>query len=147
MYLNLTKPFIDYTNAQIEILTRFAKSPEIAELTRSNIENFWQLVRESQSRVLQSRAFTEWSKANVENLSRLTQEYSRTLSDVASQTQTELSRGIQEGTRRLQQVANTASNIVGIAADESAQAVKGAAEEGAEATEHLAKTRGGRHHS
>jgi hypothetical protein len=144
MYLNLTKPFIDYTNAQIETLTHFAKSPELAELTRSNIENFWQLVQESQSRVLQSRAFTEWSKANVENLSRLTQEYSRTLSDVASQTQTELSRGIQEGTRRFQQVANTASNIVGTAAQETAEAVKGTAEEIADETDDTTKARGRR---
>jgi gas vesicle protein len=145
MYPNLIRPFIDWTNAQVETFTRFAKAPEIAELTRSNIENFWQLVRESQSRIFQSRAFTEWNKANVENFSRLAQEYSRTLSDVASQAQTELTRGIQEGTRRLQQVANTASNIAATAADETGRAVKASAEEVAEETD-VAKAKAGRRH-
>jgi hypothetical protein len=147
MYPDLTKPLINYSNAQVESVTRFAQSPDIAELTRSSIENFWQLVQENQSRFVQSDALKELTKANVENFSRLLQEYSRSFSALASETQVELTRGIQEGTRRFQQAANTASSMVGTAADESAQAVKGAAEEGAEATEHLAKTKGGRHHS
>jgi hypothetical protein len=146
MYPNLMQPFVNWTNAQVETFTRFAKSPEIDELTRSNIETFWQLVQESQSRIIQSRAFTEWTKANVENFSRLAQEYSRTLSDVASQTQTELTRGIQEGTRRLQKVADTATNIVGTVADETGRAVKASAEEVLEETD-VAKAKGaGRRH-
>ncbi|HSF56871.1 MAG TPA: hypothetical protein VLD83_02270 [Candidatus Binatia bacterium] len=67
MYPNLTKPFIDYTNAQVETLTRFAKSPEIAELTRSSIENFWQLVQESQSRLIQSRGFVDDVRTRFES--------------------------------------------------------------------------------
>ena len=129
MYPNVTKPFIDYTNAQVESLTRFAQSRDIAELTRSNIENFWQLVQEHQSRFVQSDALKELTKANVENLSRFVQDYARSFSTLASATQGQFSRGIQEGTRRLQEVANTASNLARTAAVEAAETVNDSAEE------------------
>jgi hypothetical protein len=147
MDLNLTKPFIDWTNAQVETFTRFARSPEIAEWTRSSVDDFWRVVQENQSRIIQSDAFAEWTNANIENFRRFAEEYSRALFAVASQAQAEFTRGIQEGTSRLQQVARTASNIAGAAADEVSQAVNASAEEVAEETEDLAKARGGRRHS
>jgi hypothetical protein len=129
MYPNVTKPFIDYTNAQLESLTRFAQSRDIAQLTRSSIENFWQFVQEHQSRFVQSDALKELTKANVENLSRFVRDYSRSFSSLAYETQGQLSKGIQEGTRRLQEVANTATNLVRTAAVETAETVNDSAEE------------------
>lgn len=144
MYPNITKPFIDYTNAQLESLTRFAQSRDIAQLTRSSIENFWQFVQEHQSRFVQSDALKELTKANVENLSRLVQDYSRSFSTLAYETQGQFSRGIQEGTRRLQEVANTTSNLVRTAAVETAETVNDSAEEISEdaARARAAKRRG-----
>lgn len=140
MYPNVTKPFIDYTNAQVASLTRFAQSRDIAELTRSNIENFWRLVEENQSRFVQCDALKELTKANVENFSRLVHEYTRSWSTLASETQGQLTRGIQEGTRRLQEVANTTSNIVGTAVEKTAETVEDSAEEISEETD-VAKAR------
>jgi hypothetical protein len=36
MYQNLMQPLINYTNAQIETVTRFAQSRDLTELTRSS---------------------------------------------------------------------------------------------------------------
>jgi histone H3/H4 len=144
MYTDLTKPLVDYSNAQVQSLARFTQSRDIAELTRSSIENFWQLVQDNQSRFVQSDALKELTKANVENLSRLLQEYSRSFSALAYEAQGQLTRGIQAGTKRFQQVANTASNIVGNAADESTEALKGTAEEIADETDDVTKARGRR---
>jgi hypothetical protein len=140
MYPNVTKPFIDYTNAQIESLTRFAQSRDITQLTRSSIENFWQLVQEHQSRFVHSDALKELTKANFENFSRLAQDYSRSFSALAFETQGQLTRGIQEGTRRMQAVANTTSNLVRTAAVETAETVNDSAEEISEETD-VAKAR------
>jgi hypothetical protein len=147
MYPNLIQPVTDYTHAQVESLTRFAQSRDIAELTRSSVENFWRLVQENQSRFFQSDALTQLVKANVENWSRFAQDYSSALYSVVSEAQSQFTRGIQDGTRVLQQAANTGSNIVRTAAEETTDAVKVSAEEAAEETHDLAKARSGRRHS
>ena len=127
MYL-LTKPFIDYAHAQVESLTRLTQSSDIAEMTRSSVENFWRLVQENQVRFLQSDALTQFTKVNVENFSRFIQDYSRGFSALAVETQGQLTKGIQEGTRQLQQVAGSTSNFVGTAARETADSIKSSSE-------------------
>jgi hypothetical protein len=46
------------------------ESRDIAELTRSNVENSWRLVEENQSRFVPSDALKELTKADVENFGR-----------------------------------------------------------------------------
>lgn len=113
MYPNLAQPFIEFTHAQANTVARFAKSPDIAEFTRSSIENFWRLLQENHSRLVESNAFAQWTAANLENFARFAQDYSRTVAAVALQTQSELTRGIQERSRRFQKVANTAIHAAG----------------------------------
>ena len=84
MFPNPIQPVVDYTNAQVQTLTRFAQSRDIAELTRSNIENFWRLVQENQTRFIQSDALKDLTRANFENYSRFLQEYSRSVLALAS---------------------------------------------------------------
>jgi hypothetical protein len=139
MYPNLIQPFVDWTNANVETFTRLAKSPELAEVTRKNVDSFWRVAQENLTRVAQSDAFAEWTKANVDNFSRLTQEYSRNLYTAASEAQAEITRELQEGTRRLQQVANLSSNIIGFSAEETAKTVGASVEEGAEEIEERAR--------
>jgi hypothetical protein len=131
MYL-LTKPFIDYAHSQVESLTRLTQSSDITEMTRSSAENFWRLVQENQVRFLQSDALTQFTKANVESFSRFIQDYSRGFSALAVETQGRLTKGIQEGTRQLQQVACSTSNFVSTGARETAETVKNTAEHVAE---------------
>lgn len=49
-------------------------------------------------------------------------------------------RGLQEGTRRLQQLANRSSNILSISAEEARKAVQNIAEEVTDETEEKVKT-------
>jgi hypothetical protein len=135
MYPNLIEPFVKWTNANVEAFVRFAKSPEVAELNRTNIDAFFRVPQEYLSRLTQSGAYAEWTKANLDNFSNFTQEYVRKSYAVASEAQAELTRGIREGTRRLQEVSKLSSNIAGISADETARAVTSFAEEGEEAEE------------
>lgn len=142
MYPNLLQPFANLANANIETFSRFARSPELAELTRKNIENFWRVAQENISRVTQSGVFAEWTRANVENFSRFAQDYSRSVLTVASETQGEITRNVQEGTRRLQQVASITGDLVRTSAEETGKAVRDTAEEVAdEADEQRARSR------
>jgi hypothetical protein len=133
LYPNLAKPFIDWANTNVEIFTRFANSPEIAELTRTNLENFWKVTQDNVARVTQSGVYAGWTKANLENFSRLAQDYSRALSEVASETQAEMAKGIQEATSRFQQVAKVASDSVNASAREATRAAGAAVEEAVKA--------------
>jgi len=135
MYPNLLQPFANWANANIETFSRFARSPELLELTRNNIDNFWRVAQENVTRFTQSGVFADWTKANVENFSRFAQEYSRSVLAVASETQGEISRNVREGTRRLQQVASIAGNLVSTSAEEAGKAVRDTAEEVSEETD------------
>lgn len=144
MYPDLIKPVVDYNNAQIQTLSRFAQSRDVVELTRSSVENFWKLVQENQSRFVQSDALKELAKANIENFSRFIEQYVRSFSALAYEAQGQFTRGIQEGSKRFQQVANAASSIAGTAADETAEMLKSSAEEVADEADDVAKARGRR---
>ena len=128
MYM-LTKPLMDYTNAQVESFSRLAQSRDLAELSRSGAENFWRLIQENQTRFLQSDALAQLTKASVDNYSRFIQDSLRSFSTLAFEAQGQMTKGIQEGTKRLQEVANTTSNFVGTAAHETAETAKNAAEQ------------------
>jgi hypothetical protein len=44
IYSNLVTPLINWANANVETFARFAQSTELTELTRTNTENFWEVV-------------------------------------------------------------------------------------------------------
>jgi hypothetical protein len=152
MYPNLIQPLLDWTNANAEMYARFTKSRDIAELTRSTIENNWRFIQEtlarlipSDPRVTESNPFAAWTQAYFDNLSRFVQDCSRSLAAVGSETQAQFRTGMEEATRRLQEAANTTRNVISAAADETAEGVKASAEEVAEQAHEATKGRGGRH--
>jgi hypothetical protein len=133
LYPDLIKPLVDLTNANIETFSRFAKSPEIANFTRAAIEQYWRAIQDNLTRVTQSDAFAELTKQNVENFSRFASEYARGVYMIASQTEAEITRGVQEAARRFEQVSNTASNLISVSTREVTKAVGSSAQEGARA--------------
>lgn len=133
MYPDLVKPIVDYTNANIETFSRFAKSPELANFTRAAIEQYWRAIQENLTRVTQSDAFAELTRQNVENFSRFASDYARSVYAIASQTEAEITRGVQEAARRFEQVTNTASNLISLSTREVSKAVGNSAQEGARA--------------
>ena len=138
----LMKPFVDYTNAQIESFTRITRSPDIAELTQSGTEGFFRAMQENQSRMLNSEVFSQLTKANVENFSRFVQDFSRSFTAFAYEAQGQLTKGVQESTKQMQQAANVTSSIVGSAVHEATESMKNATEEISEETDvTLAKAR------
>ena len=133
MYPDLVKPLVDLTNANIETFSRFAKSPEIANFTRAAIEQYWRAIQDNLTRVTQSDAFAELTKQNVENFSRFASEYARGIYTIASQTEAEITRGVQEAARRFEQVTSTASNLISLSTREVTRAVDSSAQEAARA--------------
>jgi hypothetical protein len=130
LYPNLAKPFLDWANANAEIFTRFANSPEVADLTRANLESFWKMTQENMARFTQSGVYAGWTEAHFKNLSRFVQEYSRSLHEVVSETQAELAKGFQEATSQFQQLGNAANasarevtKAAGAAVEEAVKAV------------------------
>ena len=131
----LMKPFIDYTNAQMESFARITRSPDIAELTQSGAQGFFRAMQENQSRMLHSDVFSQLTKANVENFSRFVQDFSRSFTAFAYETQGQLTKGVQESTKQMQQAATATSSIVGSAVHEATESMKNATGEISEETD------------
>jgi hypothetical protein len=83
--------------------------------------------------VTQSDAFTELTKQNVENFSRFASQYAASIYAIASHTEAEITRGVQEAARRFEQVTSTASNLISVSTHEVTRAVGSSAQEGARA--------------
>lgn len=93
----LTQPYINYTNAQLESVRNAMQQNPMA--------------------FMQPEALSQLMKTSIENYSRLVQELTESFSTLASEAQGQMSRTVEEGARTVQQAARTTSIIVGETAD------------------------------
>jgi hypothetical protein len=133
---NTIQPFVNLANANIAVFTRFAQSPEVAELTQDAIQKTLAVTQDSLSKVSRTNAFTEYSRTLVENYARFVQEYTANLYSVAAQSQAFLSNQVEQGTRRLGQW----SDLAGQATARSANLLKASTEQGANVMRNLAES-------
>jgi hypothetical protein len=116
-FYNATRPFIDLTNANIESFLRFARSPEVSEVAKVGLENYFAFVNDSFTRLAGSNAFAEWNRAVLNNYSQFATQYVQSLSSIATQTQELMSRQAEQGTQSLQQIGEAASRAANVGMD------------------------------
>src|SRR3712207_4565851 len=101
MQANTVQPFLNLTVSNIELFSRFMKSPEIAEITKVGIERYFDLVQDLATRVARTNAFVQLTQAMADNYARFTSEYLQNASGYLSQGQDLLTYQVEEGSRRL----------------------------------------------
>jgi hypothetical protein len=133
---NLVQPFVDWTNANLEIFSRFAKSPEIAQVTKNGLEKYLEFVQETLGRIGSSDALAEWNRAAVDNYARFVNDYTQSVYAIVSQSQDFISRQVQQSARRLELIGEATDRAV----DAGADAVRRTAQAGEELTNEAADT-------
>ena len=88
----LTQPYINYTNAQLESVRNAMQQNPMA--------------------LMQPEALSQLMKTSIENYSRFVQELTQSFSTLASEAQGQMSRTIEESARTVQQAARTGGIIV-----------------------------------
>ena len=61
------QPFIKLAQSNMELLTNFSQSPEVAAQAASNVQNLFQQAQASSSKVLQSSAFAQLMQGMLKN--------------------------------------------------------------------------------
>lgn len=128
MQANTVQPFVNLTISNIELFSRFVKSPEIADITKVGIEKYFDLMQDLATRVARTNAFVQLNQSLADNYVRFTSEYLQNASGYLSHGQDLMTYQVEEGTRRLRQLTDATSRTIDLGSD----AVRRASEQGSE---------------
>ena len=117
MQANTVQPLVNLTVSNIELFSRFVKSPEIAAITKVGIERYVDLVQDMATRMARTKAFVQLTQDMADNYARFTSEYLQNASGFLSQGQDLLSYQVEESSRRFRQITDATSRTVDVGAD------------------------------
>ena len=83
--INFIQPLVNLTNANLQATSRFLQAPEMTELTKSNLDKYGKLVRESWTQIAQSDALDLWMRQSMQNFSHFTHECTQSIFGLISQ--------------------------------------------------------------
>jgi division protein CdvB (Snf7/Vps24/ESCRT-III family) len=109
---NMLQPVVDLTNANIETLSRFANSREVTELAKDSASKYLGLVRDNMEKVTGSDAFATCLQTTIDNYVRFANDYTKNVYGIVAQGQEFVTRQVEEGNKRLAQVADISGRAV-----------------------------------
>jgi hypothetical protein len=109
---NILKPVVDLTNANIETLSRFANSREVTELAKDSASKYLGLVQDNMAKVAGSDAFATCLQTTIDNYVRFANDYTKNVYGIVAQGQEFVTRQVEEGNKRLAQVADISGRVV-----------------------------------
>lgn len=101
-----SQPFIRLAQANMELLTRFSTSPEVAAQASANANHLFQQANESAVKLMQSGAFAHMMQGMLKN-------YTEFLSELTQSGMVMLSQSQAAMTRQMEDAANSASEATG----------------------------------
>jgi hypothetical protein len=109
---NILQPVVDLTNANIETLSRFANSREVTELAKDSASKYLGLVQDNMAKVAGSDAFATCLQTTIDNYVRFANDYTKNVYGIVAQGQEFVTRQVEEGNKRLAQVADISGRVV-----------------------------------
>jgi hypothetical protein len=122
---NIFQPFVNLMNANIETFSRFANAQEVTELAKDSAVKSAKVLQENTSKIAGSNAYVDLTRATIDNYVRFVNEYLQNVYGIVSQGQQFMNRQVEEGQRRLSEVADISRRTV----ETAAQSGKSAGEE------------------
>jgi hypothetical protein len=119
---NVLQPYVNLMNANLETFSRFANAREVTDLAKDSAVKSARVLQENVSKVSGSNAYAELTSAMFDNYVRFFNEYTQNMFGIVSQGQEFVSQQVEEGQRRLTQIADISRRTVGAAA-QSAKSV------------------------
>lgn len=131
--INFIQPLVNLTNANLQATSRFMQAPEMAELTKSNLDKYGKLVRESWTQIAQSDALDQWMRQTMQNFSHFTHECTQSMFGLISQAPNLFAVQMKDFSRQVEQ---------GIGAGiRAAEYIDEAVEEGSQEESHLTRSK------
>jgi hypothetical protein len=109
---NITQPFINLTTANAELITRFAQSPEVAELANAGAQKYFELAQKSFGRMAASDAYANLVRRLSENYSNFAHEYSESLMGIAAAGQNLMAQHLEATSSRLDESGKAAVAVI-----------------------------------
>jgi hypothetical protein len=98
---NLTQPFVKLSVANAELITRFAQSPEMAELATTSAQKYFELAQKSFGHAPASGAMADLVRRLNENYATFAKEYSESLVGAAAEAQGQLAQNVKAATEQV----------------------------------------------
>lgn len=109
---HITQPFINLTTANAELITRFAQSPEVAELANAGAQKYFELAQKSFGRIAASDAYADLVRRLSENYSTFAHEYSESLMGLATAGQNLMAQHLEAASSRLDESGKAAVAMI-----------------------------------
>jgi hypothetical protein len=132
-----SQPVVDLTKANIETFSRFATSREVTDLAKDGATKHSEHVQDNTAKIAWSDALATCLRATVDNYVRFSEEYTKQLFGIVSQGQDFVTRQVEEGNRRVAEVAD----ISGRAVHAGTESMKSAGEEAANEADQAGRAR------
>jgi hypothetical protein len=98
---NVTQPFVKLSTANAELITNFAKSPEMAELANTSAQKYFELAQKSFGHAAASEAHADLVRRLKENYATFAQEYSQSLIGIAAEGQKQMAQQVQKASDQI----------------------------------------------
>lgn len=98
---DLTQPFVKLSSANAEILTRFAQSPEVAELVNANAQKYLDLAQKAFGGAVASSAHADLVRSLAENYATFARENAENLMGVLAGGQAAVEQQVNAASERL----------------------------------------------
>jgi len=109
---NLLQPLVNLAKANLETFARFANSREVTEVAKDSATKDSEHVQDNMAKIAGSDAFATCLRTTIDNYVRFTNEYTKNLYGIVSQGQEFMSRQVEEGNKRLAEVADISGRAV-----------------------------------
>jgi methyl-accepting chemotaxis protein len=119
---NTIQPFINYANANMALISRFAQAPEIEDMARANIERYVELTQQLMADFARSDVLADLMRSSMENYSRFITEYTRSIYGSMMESQAFVTRRVEEASQRVEQgmaASSRAAEQMGEMADDT----------------------------
>ena len=132
---NLLQPVVDLAKANLETFSRFANSREVTELAKDSATKHSEHVQDNMAKIAGSDAFATCLRTTIDNYVRFANEYTKNVYGIVTQGQEFVTRQVEEGNKRLAEVAD----ISGRAVQTGTESVKSAGKEALKETEQASR--------
>ncbi|MDM0109599.1 hypothetical protein QTH97_32080 [Variovorax sp. J22R24] len=98
---DLTQPFVKLSTSNTELVTRFAQSPEVAELARANAEKFLDLAQKAFGGAAASSAHADLVRNLAENYATFARENAENLMGILARGQAAVAQQVTAASERM----------------------------------------------
>lgn len=96
---NFTKPFVNLSTANAELITRFSQSQEMVDLVNTSVQKYLELAQKTFGGAPASEAQADLIRSLTENYSTFAREHAEALMGMAAEAQAQMSQQVADASK------------------------------------------------